>query len=611
MSPKRRTPKMVRDLRAVNAGHSMFANEDLPTSKREDKRDTTPTPSRNRLSGIQQRSLTESDSEDMRYIHDSSQPGPVKRCRRRPVKPIASQLQDQCAILIEEKLFAGALEIYSNSLNAGVETDAPAYIPPPQHVALAATLTVHPKLTTKSVSTDDHAAANDALRYLTNLVSTVDVREGGMREAFRFTGTDTRNDRTNRVRARHSNPVEKEEVGESGVIRGVYAGKQSLWKSAEDFWSVVGWAFNCSVMHKARWERWRLWLELMLDVLESDLEASRDGKDVCEDEDLRPALITQYLSTIGEGRNSKRRVMRAITAHGTSGEFGEVWQHETKPPKRKAEDEEQSLLKKPKLDLDNNQYGDYFDEDREDEEAEERRRSRSAGSTRSRRSNQKDADTPGEDDSDIESEASDDDATAVQGIEAYGGIESVRLRQRFLVLLTRFSYYARNTSLFIEVDDLFDLFTEFLRPLPVAVFQQFILPTKSYFGNVNYEVGLCDMLFAPLLGTKAASSMLTQAHFENVFAPQAALKSSAADNAKVSLLTESLLRSLWREGQLKSDIQRLKQQVTLGIKAREHKVGLDGRKKSGNKASRDEEARTSLHCSSERMRVLVEMIAAA
>ncbi|CAK4033294.1 Hypothetical predicted protein [Lecanosticta acicola] len=612
MSPKQRIPKMVRDLRAMNASHSVFDNHDLPTSE-QNTRDRRPIPSNSRSFGRPQvRAADETD--DMRFFLASSQPESLPVPQRRAVKQLATQLQDQCAILIEEKLFTQALQLYSHSLTSGVENDAPAYVPLPQHIALVATLAVHPKLTTQTLSPDDHAAADDALKYLRHLTSLVNIDEGGIREAFRFVGRGTRNERPNRGKARHSDQATEEEVGGSGTIRGPYANKQSLWKNAEDLWSVVGWAFNCSIKHKLRWERWKLWLELMLDVLESDLEASRDGNNECSTSTLRPALLAQYLSTIGEGRNNHRRIMYAIIADGTPksmAEFGEIWQQETRTPKRKAGEDERPL-KKRKLDLDNEEYGDYFDEESGEDSLEDRkRRSRSATthSTRSRNAQPKPGE-PEDEASDDEEEGSGADLTAPQDVEAMGGIESIRLRQRFLVLLSRFSWYARDTSLFIPIDDLFDLFTEFIKPLPVPVFQQFILPTKPYFGNVNYEVSLCDMLCAPLLGTNVADTPITQSQFEEMFAAQAALNTSAADNAKASLLIESLLRALWKEGQLVGDARMLRERIEQGITARNQKVAFDGRKRAGKNAARDDEARTSLHSSSERMRIMVDIIAA-
>jgi hypothetical protein len=46
----------------------------------------------------------------------------------------------------------------------------------------------------------------------------------------------------------------------------------SLWSRAEDFWHAVGWAFNCSVLHPERWERWQVWLQYMCEVMEDDWE---------------------------------------------------------------------------------------------------------------------------------------------------------------------------------------------------------------------------------------------------------------------------------------------------------------------------------------------------
>ena len=57
---------------------------------------------------------------------------------------------------------------------------------------------------------------------------------------------------------------------ESMPLNDILGNEESLWSRADDFWHAVGWAFNCSVRYPGRWERWRIWLELMCDVLQDD-----------------------------------------------------------------------------------------------------------------------------------------------------------------------------------------------------------------------------------------------------------------------------------------------------------------------------------------------------
>ena len=352
----------------------------------------------------------------------------------------------------------------------------------------------------------------------------------------------------------------------------------------------------------------------MLDVLTDGLEAQtpdamkayQSGGTRAVDALLKDALFAQYLSPIGQGRNNKRRLMRAIFANGNQkslAEFGEIWRHETKPPKQK---EEEPARKRRKLDLENGDFGDYFDESDEESPASSVRRSRSV--TAFSASHKSRAPSANEDDSDEDTlDAKSSYASASPpGTKAFGGMESISLRQRLLALLTYFC--AMNPDAFLDTEDLFDLYTEFLRPLPLPVFQQFVLPTTPYLGS-NSQASLNQMLLRPLLAATAPvynENAMTQAEFETYYAPHAANNTSSVDNAKVSLLMESLLRLLWNTGTLVAT-RRLQQLVEQGIASRKDKVVFDGRRKIGIRAKEHEEAIVVMECSAERMLMILDM----
>lgn len=538
----------------------------------------------------------------------------IQRNEYRKAKPLPVQLLDHCTVCLEEQLFSQAFSLLSSSLTAGTSSIKEAHVPPPQHLALAATLIVHPQLTTRTTSPDKHAAADDALRYLQHVNSLVGSLHAGLDKAFRFSESST-SSRGKRINARVSGVSSEDEDADPGRIRSSYVDKDALWTHADDFWDVVGWAFNCSVVHPNRWERWKLWLDLMLDVLEGDLEArvpdatkayQSGGTDAVREE-LRGSLFSRYLSPIGEGRNNKRRLMRAIVADGKSkslAEFGEIWRHETKPPKQK---QDERLSKKRKLDLENGEFGDYFDDESDEESLESSvRRSRSATAFatphRSRAASEENDDSDGG----SNGATTPSSTAAAPGIETFGGLDSIHLRQRILALLTRFC--SVNPDAFLDNEDLFDLFTEFLRPLPLPVFQQFLLPTKPYLGP-NSQASLSQMLLRPLLVATAPpynENALTQAEFEEHYAPYEANNLSAVENAKVSLLIESLLRLLWSSEAL-GVTHKLRQLVERGIAARKEKVELGGRKRTGTRAKIDEEAIMTLECSAQRMKMILDM----
>ena len=530
----------------------------------------------------------------------------VRKTKYCKAKPLPVLILDHCTDILEEQLYSQAFSLLSGCLTSS-EDDC--QIPPPQYFALAGTLLVHPSLTTRTTSTEKHIAADDAFKYLRHVNSLLGPQQSGLDRAFQFGSTST-SARGKRIRNRASDLAADEDGDQSDKIRLPYIDKEALWTNTEDFWSVVGWAFNCSVAHPARWGRWQLWLTLVLDVLEDDLEARLPeatrvyfdyGTTEAIRKSLQDSMLSQYLAPIGDGRNNKRRLMRAVLANGTSkslAEFPEIWKRETKPPKQKIDGR---LNKKRKLDIDNSEFGDYYDHSDDDSPGASLRRSRSTTAPPTAQPSR----AASNDDSELSEEETGEQLSA-PGIETYGGVESLHLRQRILALLTLFS--TKNPDAFLDTEDLFDLYTEFLRPLPLPVFQQFVLPAKPWLGP-NSQASLNQMILRPLLvatAPKYKENALTQAEFEVYYAPYAANSTGAVDNAKVSLLMEGLLRLLWKSGQL-SATEKLKRLVKQGVEARKEKAAFDGRRKVGAKRAVDEEAVSALECSGERMVVLLDM----
>ncbi|CAK1356961.1 hypothetical protein CB0940_11866 [Cercospora beticola] len=527
--------------------------------------------------------------------------------QRRAIRPVPAGILDQCTICMEEQLFSQAFALLESGLSAGFDTNAPACIPPPQHLALASTLVVHPSMTTRTDDPDKRIAADHAAKYLREVVAMVGVEGTGLPEALQFgQSNNARTGRTKRAKTRRSDAVyESDENEDTSRLRSHYSERQSLGENAQDFWAVVGWAFNCSVKHKARWQRWRIWLELMLDVLQHDLAARvSQGMAHAKNNTFSKTLFAQYMSTVGAGRNNMRRLMRAVLADGSEKslrEFGEIWKNETKPPKKK---EESRSAKRRKLDLDNDDYGDYL-ENYSEEDAAETRSARSRSVTASRRRRSRTPANPDTNTQDDDRDSGFEDTTEADAIEQFGGMETIQLRQRFLAIFTAFSRAA--PTLFVDTEELFSIFTEFIRPLPLQIFQQFTLPTTAYL-SADLQTSLNEMMSRPLLGTHATQGLIDQREFEASFATCTATNASFVDNAKVSLLSESMLRALWTSGHLIGDLPRLKTLVEQGIQMRSDKTATDGRRKAGKKSYLDEEAKIVLDCSGQRMGLLLRVI---
>jgi hypothetical protein len=246
-----------------------------------------------------------------------------------------------------------------------------------------------------------------------------------IRKAFTFP------EERNRRRApgyRNAESLSPEPGGDVERIAGEHANEKSLWYRADDFWHIVGWAFNCSITHKKRWGRWKLWLATMLDFLESDWEVCvRQGKD---DEEAREAILQDSLIwryIVGEesfptNRASRRNIVKAILATATQEslrDYPEIWEKETVELKRKKR-EDQPL---GDVDFDTGEIADYGS-DEEMEDAPEA--------------------TDGESMDEISSSTCDGGIKNVNdAVEHLGGQDAIELRQRLIALV---SHSNRTTS---------------------------------------------------------------------------------------------------------------------------------------------------------------------
>jgi hypothetical protein len=289
----------------------------------------------------------------------------------------------------------------NNVLAAGGSTKnaPPVYSPFPQQIAVAATLIVHPQFTTRAKSEDDLRASDEALRFLRNLNTIAGPVNANLATAFTFRPLSVSRRRTPR---RNAETPSTDDEDDDNELKSPFANEKSVFTQVDDFWQVVGWAFNCSLSWRKRWERWRLWLELVLSVLEDDWQerlrlSEQDGTETWVTE----SLIMQYLKAV-ESRTGRRRVMRAILADAqprSMNEFGEVWKNETRERKIK----EEATLEQKKINLDEDDWGDYDIGEDEDEIMED----------------------------DVHVQALEEDVP----IEEFGGTGSIVLRQRLVTLV--------------------------------------------------------------------------------------------------------------------------------------------------------------------------------
>lgn len=334
---------------------------------------------------------------------------------------------------------ANAYEFLYSLLAAGTSISTPAqpyigFLPPPTQIALAASLIPHKF---KTVSADNSKGSDTAYRYLQCLLSTIDAPAYPyIRQAFTFPADRTRRrPRGHRSGTRSLSPDEDDDVDH---LYCEVANEKSLWYRAEDFWHIVGWAFNCSVAYKKRWERWSLWLKIMLDLLEADWEVcvKQSQRDESDGESmLQRSLIWLYVAQESQAitRTTRRRMVKAIYATASAEslrDYAEVWENETTDLTGRANKRQ----KLGNVDFENGEVADY-DSDEEMKDAPQR-------VTRAIERKFEVATLP--DLPDINNGK----LTIHNAIERVGGSEAIALRQRLLALVSQ--YPLPNKSILIS-----------------------------------------------------------------------------------------------------------------------------------------------------------------
>ncbi|KAE8416995.1 hypothetical protein BDV36DRAFT_296581 [Aspergillus pseudocaelatus] len=536
-------------------------------------------------------------------VADEEAPSPLYRTAR----TLPFELVQHVGIFFEEKLYTQALNLLLNIITTGTITPAPVYVPSPQHLALAATFLVHPSTTTRAKTAEQEDASNVSLRLLrlaNTLAGPVSAKLG---TAFTFTHFEaSRHGR--RRRAEDEQPPDDD----TKPLNLDLAQTASLWSRAEDFWHAVGWAFNCSVLHHERWEKWQIWLEYMCEVLEDDWNERKrmcDRNSNTDDKALKDSLIFRYITetTAGYGRN--RRILRAIFADGgssASNEFREVFHHELKKPKQDKNTKKREI----QVNIDEEQYGDYLTDDDSSSSSSDNNTKNDPDTASKRPTRQTKRPRRGTRAKDAKSaDAVDTTSTvyALSDVSSHGGFQSLALRQRLLHLLSGVAEALPDA--FTPLEELYHLFVENIRHLPLPVFQAFVAPSILPYFSLEARTTLCEYLLFRIRESAAPDTdeeYLNQAKLEKCFLPYAASTSSVVDNTKMSTLLETLLILLANSDMLKVTTE-LQEAVEEGIQRRAEKAQMETKKSASARKTEDAEWCWLLE-SGERLRFLAEEV---
>ncbi|KAF2744128.1 hypothetical protein M011DRAFT_480203 [Sporormia fimetaria CBS 119925] len=367
------------------------------------------------------------------------------------IRPLTYELANHVKAYLEAGQYVTGFEFLHTLLttNTSISVPAPryhAFLAPVPHLALAATLIAYPNITTKAKSVDQRKGADAALRYLHHVQCAVHPLHGALKRSFTFPEVT---ERTRRARPANEEEEWSRSVEDDEKLSGLPANAGSIWLRASDFWHAVGWAFNCSVAHRKRWERWKLWLDIMLKFIEADWKAHGKRCEVKElrgveaEEEMMKSLLWHHIcSGTPTSRQSRRRIARAILATATPEsmkEFPEVWARETEDfrPKKK------ETKFKADADIDSDHFGDFLNAAVDGSNSPPPRRSASnttPGSVRQSRSKSVKSSKSSKSTRSEDNDDDDDKPPAPQpldDVESLGGMDAIHLRQRLLALLVK------------------------------------------------------------------------------------------------------------------------------------------------------------------------------
>ncbi|TDZ18491.1 hypothetical protein Cob_v008493 [Colletotrichum orbiculare MAFF 240422] len=508
-------------------------------------------------------------------------------------------LKNHCQIYLEEHLYSGALGLLNSLLTAGFSrqtvTAKPVHVPPSTHLALLNTLLIHPSHTTRAAGSDRLEIGSQVLDYLRNLLAIAGPISAPFKDAFQFHGSRY---------ARGIRQIEDDDDIDGDQINNKLTGDDAIWNRAQDFWAVVGWAFNCSRLHPHRWRYWKIWLEYMLDVLEADLEVRKrnDGEssprsNVPKWTDVRESIVVMYIrQTAGSSRHASKTILHSIFADGDApslAKFPEIFNKETKG--LPSEDKKRKRL--ATLDIDKDQFGDYFDDDFVDSGPSDGEYPGTPGTPR----------TPSRKAGDIVT------------IET---AESIPLRIRLMGLLADVAICLPTE--FKEHHDYTSEVCGLLKQQPLTFFQHFVSDMGAHL-NGHFERDMLATLLDTLLPSDYvdprevvpdSSSLVVNADvLAKCYLPHHANNVDPEDNARLALILENLIQKLSVEDIRVSRLE-LVTAAEKGIEARQARAKVRRAyrksKKSQQKAlyTRDDHAKEMMNLAGERILLYIDAMGA-
>ena len=455
---------------------------------------------------------------------------------------------------------------------------------------------IHPLLTTRAEKKEQLDVPSHALDYLRNILYLVGPVNADFRTAFQFISESRWARRSDQnAHENDSDMSDADSNGDDERLKGKLSNDGSIWSRGQDFWSTVGWAFNCSTLYPARWSYWRAWLDFMFEVLEADWE-ERERRDKEAQQANGPdsemprtsrneSIIVMYMNQQNGRQNGARGYIKALFADGSeisSLAYREVFDKEPRGPRKQSKKRKREQI----LDLENDKFGDYFDDE-----------SMSSGIS--------EPPTP--------QKPKDSRKQGTAGAHSSGFVESVNLRLRLFSLLSAVTWSLQKPG---DLNRLYEEYCASVKLLPLPMFSLFTCQRPNVLvseARITITKEMFDLLLPSSykLPSKVdkegeARGALTLPMLEQCYVIHPANTVALEDNAKLSLVVEDAIQLLWA-CDLMEYSEDFEAAVEKGIAARETKA----KKRRTGKMKSDETdviAQEILANSGERIRLLLKAL---
>ncbi|KAK6339278.1 hypothetical protein TWF718_008699 [Orbilia javanica] len=578
--------------------------------------------------------------------------------------PFPAAVLDKLVYSLEEGMDSKALDFLTHISYTGISTPLKpteerkeVLIPPPDVFSIITNISLHPNYTTRQTENLQTDVAVKASKYLRTLTRIAGATNCNLQTAWQFKRSKASSSKimedlaTRRIRNR--NVAKTGAVGRKGRQKTNkdiditpfanldIANEENIFNRCDDIWSVVGWALVCSCVHKRRWDVWRDFLELLIEVLTDDFQERIDAAESPLVVDLQGSLITAtgFLPDLGGGAGYKR-IVRAIFANGSEksrNEWIPVFPKETKKPPKKEPNKwasnpnlytadtkkveagkggkggkgnnKESLLKNMganmveeynKFRSDVNDTSESYKEfqnklaehDYTDDDSEEETKARSTKKDKEEKQSKLD--------------------TNEEAIDKWGGVQAIIIRLKFMALLTyAFAYDTPTLSCF------YTEFTDTLRLLPVPQLLPFISTSfypcpenPSFRGSLLTTILQQSMTFQPKGGWSENTDTVTDATLIENYFPHHARGNDIESQVRFGSVLESLARLFHvankEGGGLRWSVE-MEEAVEEGIKSRRGKATAAFKKKK-KPTEADKGLMKMLGMVEGRLRILVRVV---